>query len=42
MELAVLEDQESIRKGKPALAKIKMLQEVTDVLQKYVQIPASI
>jgi transcription factor SPN1 len=34
MEVAVMEDQEANSKGKPALAKLKILQSVTDVLQK--------
>ncbi|KAF8322619.1 hypothetical protein DL93DRAFT_2071491 [Clavulina sp. PMI_390] len=34
MELAALEDQESNKKGQPAVAKLKILQDVVDVLQK--------
>jgi hypothetical protein len=38
MELAALEDQEANKNGKPALAKLRMLQDVMDVLQKYVSL----
>lgn len=36
MELAALDDQEANKNGRPALAKLRMLQEVMDVLQKSV------
>jgi hypothetical protein len=40
MEFAALEDQEANKNGKPALAKLRMLQDVMDVLQKYLSFVA--
>lgn len=37
MEVAALEDQEANKNGRPALAKLRMLQDVMDVLQKFVE-----